>query len=224
VTLAVAQPGPPAVTTGNAGPVSDHGAVVNGTVDPRMNDTTWTFEYGPTVSYGSATPTQSVPGSTVGAAAVSAPLANLKANTTYHYRLVGTNTAGVTPGADMTFTTARDVTKPVVSFVVKRQKIKTVRSRGFFYLGRCSERCAGAAQLTVSKKVARKLGTSTVLGKARIALDVKPQSSTLRIGMTARTKKRLKRVRKNIKAIVKIRVADASGNAVTLARKVTLSR
>jgi hypothetical protein len=224
VTLALAQPGPPIATTGTAGPVSDHGAIVNGSVDPQMLDTTWSFEYGPTAAYGSTTPAQAVAGSTTGGTNVSAPLADLKANTSYHYRLVATNSAGITNGADMTFTTARDVTKPVVSFIVKRQKIKTVRSRGFFYSGKCSERCLGSAQLTVSKALARKLGTSKVLGKARITLDPKPALSTLRIGVTARTKKKLGRVKKNIKAVVKISVADESGNVVTLSRKVTLSR
>jgi hypothetical protein len=224
VTLALAQPGPPIATTGTAGPLSDHGAIVNGSVDPRMIDTTWSFQYGPTAAYGSTTPAQAVAGSTVGSSNISAPLGNLKANTTYHYRLVAANSAGTANGADMTFTTARDVTKPVVSFVVKRQKIKTVRSRGFFYSGKCSERCLGTAQLTLSKAVARKLGTSNVLGKAKIALDPKATLSTLRIGMTARTKKKLKRVKKNIKAVVKISVADESGNIVTLSRKVTLSR
>jgi hypothetical protein len=155
---------------------------------------------------------------------VSVPIDGLKPNTTYHYRLNATNSAGTTQGADMTFTTARDVTKPIVSFVVKRQKIKTLRSRGLFYLGRCNERCLGSARLVVTRAVARKLSTSTVLGKGRITLDPKPQSVTLRVGMTSKTKKKLKRVKKNFKATLKIRVADEAGNLVTLSRRVTLTR
>lgn len=224
VVLALAQPGPPLVTTGAPGSVSDHGAVVNGGVDPQLIDTSWSFEYGTSTAYGSTTPPQNLAGSTAGASAVSVPLAGLEPNTTYHYRLVAGNSAGITRGADMTFTTARDVTKPIVSFVVRRQKLRTVRSRGFFYLGRCSERCLGTARLTVSPAVTKRLRTSTVLGKGRITLDPKPQPTRLRIGMTARSRQRLKRVRQSIKALVKIRVADESGNAVTLSRRVTLLR
>ena len=223
--VAVAAPGMPIPVTGAANSLTDHSAVVTGTVDPHLLDTTWSVEYGLTTAYGSTTaPQPAVPGSTVGGAPVSVPVDGLKPNTTYHYRLNATNSAGATQGADMTFTTAPDVTKPIVSFVVKRQKIKTLRSRGLFYLGRCNERCLGSAQLVVTRSVARKLGTSTVLGKGKIALDPKPQSVTLRVGMTSRTKKKLKRVKKNFKATLKIRVADEAGNLVTLSRRVTLTR
>jgi hypothetical protein len=47
---------------------------------------------------------------------------------------------------------------------------------------------------------------------------------TLRVGMTRKTKKKLKRVKKTFKATLKIRVADESGNLVTLSRRVTLTR
>jgi hypothetical protein len=224
VVLALAQPGPPVATTGNPGPISDHGAVVTGTVDPHLSDTTWTFEYGTTTAYGSTTPPQSVAGSTVGGTAVSAPLADLKPNTAYHYRLVATNASGSTPGADMMFFTARDVTKPIVSFLVKRQRLKAVRARGLFYTGKCSERCLGTAQLSVSRPVARKLHIPTSLGKANITLDVKPDPATLRVGLTAKAKKTLKKVKKNVKATLKIKVADESGNSVTVTRAVTLGR
>jgi hypothetical protein len=224
VVVSLAQPGPPVPVTGAPGALADHSAVVNGSVDPRLLDTSWQIQYGLTSAYGSSTPIQTVPGSTIGSAPVSAPLSGLKANTTYHYRLVATNGTGGAQGADATFTTARDVTKPVVSFVVKRQKIKTLRTRGLFYLGRCSERCLGTAQLVVSRSVARKLGIPMLLGKSRIRLDPKPQSVTLRASATARAKKRLKRVRKSFKATLKIRVADESGNAVSLSRRLTLSR
>jgi hypothetical protein len=224
VTLAVVAPGAPLVSTGPPSLVTDHAGSVSGDVDPHLLDTTWTFEYGLTTAYGSSTPAQPIAGSTVNATRVTAPLAGLKANTTYHYRLVASNSAGTTQGADMVVTTARDVTKPVVSFVVKRQKLKTVRTRGFFYLGRCSERCLGSAQLVVTRGLARRLGIPAVLGKSRIALDPKTQSITLRIGVTKRAKKKLAALRRGFTATVKIRVADESGNLVSLARRVKLSR
>jgi hypothetical protein len=224
VTLRLAQPGPPVVTTGAASALGDHSAVANGTLDPQLLDASWHIEYGLTTAYGSATAPQTTPGSTVGPAAVSAPLPGLKANTTYHYRLVASNGVGPAQGADSTFTTARDVTKPVVSFNVKRQRIRTVRTRGLAYFGRCSERCLGPAQLTVSRAVARKLGLPLVLGKSRITLDPRTTSVTLRVRASARAKKKLRLVRKSFKATLKIRVADESGNAVTVRRRVALTR
>ncbi|HEX6711809.1 MAG TPA: fibronectin type III domain-containing protein, partial [Thermoleophilaceae bacterium] len=224
VVLSLAQAGPPTVITGSASAIGDRVATVVGSVDPRLLDTTSSFEYGPTAAYGSSTAPQALAGSAVAPPEVSAQLTGLKPNTTYHYRLVATNSAGATPGADMTFTTLRDVTKPVVSFVVKRQKLRTVRTRGFFYQGLCSERCLGTAQLTVPRALARRLGIPTVLGKGRITLDPKPQTTTLRIVAATRAKKKLAKVTKTFTAIVKIRVADESGNAVTLQRRVKLSR
>jgi hypothetical protein len=224
IVVSLAQPGLPIPVTGAASFVSDHGAFAGGSVDPHLLDTTWSVEYGTTSAYGSSTAPQPVVGSTVGSASVTAPLGQLKANTTYHYRLVATNSAGTERGADAIFTTARDVTKPVVAFKVKRQRIRTLRTRGLFYLGRCSERCLGTALVTVSRAVARKLGTSTVLGKSRITLDPRAQSVTLRVKMTRRTKKRLAGVRKSVKATLKIRVADESRNTVALSRRVTLTR
>jgi hypothetical protein len=224
VTLRLAQPGPPVVITGAASALADHSAVANGTLDPQLLDSSWYIEYGRTAAYGSATAPQTTLGSTVGSVAVLAPLAGLKANTTYHYRLVASNNTGPAQGADATFTTARDVTKPVVSFKVKRQRIRTVRTRGLAYLGRCSERCLGNARLTVSRAVARKLGLPLVLGKSRIALDPRPTSVTLRVRASARAKKKLARAEKSFKATLKIRVADESGNAVAVSRRVTLTR
>jgi hypothetical protein len=163
-----------------------------------------------------------VPAATIGAAPVVAPLTNLKANATYHYRLVASNTAGVATGADMTFKTARDVTKPTVSIKVKRQRIKTVRTRGLVYLGRCSERCTGTAELVVSRSVARRLGVSTTLGKARVVLEPGQRSSTLRVRLTRRSKKRLRSISRNFSATLRFRVADEARNLVSLKRRVTL--
>jgi hypothetical protein len=97
--------GPPTVTTGSATQVSANAANVAGTVNPNGLATTWHFEYGATTAYGSATPSQSaVTDSTT--QAESAMLVGLAAHTTYHYRLVGTNSAGTTAGPDRTVTTS----------------------------------------------------------------------------------------------------------------------
>jgi hypothetical protein len=222
VVAAVVQPETPIVTTGGPGTVADHSAVVNGAVDPRLIDTTWLVEYGRTSSYGSSSAPQPLPASTVGAAAVSAALAGLKADTTYHYRLVASNAAGAAAGADLTFTTARDVTRPVLSVKVKRQKLRTVRTRGALYLGRCSERCVGTAELRLGRAMAKKLGLPVVLGRSRVTLDARPASSSLRVRLSARAKRGLSGNRRQLRLTLRISVADQSGNRRTVTRQLAV--
>ena len=95
----------PTATTGAASGIGSTGATLNGTVNANGASTTVYFEYGTSVAYGSTwTADQSpVTGSTD--TAVTATLAELLPNTTYHYRVVATNANGTTNGADMTFTT-----------------------------------------------------------------------------------------------------------------------
>jgi hypothetical protein len=75
-------------------------------IDPEGQATTYYFEYGPTTAYGSSAP---VPDGEAGsghiAVSVSAHVAGLAPGTTYHYRVVATNTTGTTDGEDATFTT-----------------------------------------------------------------------------------------------------------------------
>jgi len=100
----VAQPLPPAATTGAASAVSATGATLAGQVDPNGAATTYSFEYGPTTAYGAATTPVSA-GAGITPTPASAALAGLTPATTYHYRLDATSSAGTTPGADLTFTT-----------------------------------------------------------------------------------------------------------------------
>jgi hypothetical protein len=97
--------GPPAATTGSATNLGLTTATVAGTVDPQGMATTYHFEYGTSSSYGLQTSDQDA-GSGTGASDVQGALTGLTSATTYHYRLVATNAAGVDRGADRTFTTA----------------------------------------------------------------------------------------------------------------------
>jgi hypothetical protein len=97
--------GPPAATTGSATNLGQTTATVAGTVDPQGMATTYHFEYGTSSSYGLQTSDQDA-GSGTGAVAVQAALTGLTTDTTYHYRVVATNAAGVDRGADRTFSTA----------------------------------------------------------------------------------------------------------------------
>jgi hypothetical protein len=94
----------PSVTNGSPSKVGQSGATVNGTVNPNGQSTTYFFRYGTTTTYGLQT-TPASAGSGSGVVAVHAALDGLSANTTYHYQLVATNSAGTTDGTDQTLTT-----------------------------------------------------------------------------------------------------------------------
>jgi hypothetical protein len=79
---------------------------LTGTVNPESTETTWFFQYGPTIAYGSSTPAASA-GSGTSNKHVVADLTSLTPNTKYHYRIVAQNAHGTTLGSDRTFTTAR---------------------------------------------------------------------------------------------------------------------
>jgi hypothetical protein len=76
-------------------------------IDPGGRHTTYTVEYGPDTSYGSAAPVPSASaGAGLTAVAVSVQLDRLLPATTYHFRFVASNKLGSTDGADEAFTTA----------------------------------------------------------------------------------------------------------------------
>ena len=101
-----AQPQPPSVTTGSASSITKTSASIAGTVNPNGLATTYHFDYGKTTAYGSSAP---VPEASAGSGSASTPvsvaLTGLTASTTYHFRLVATNSTGTTNGGDATFTT-----------------------------------------------------------------------------------------------------------------------
>jgi hypothetical protein len=100
---------PPVVQTGTAQGTSTSGVTLTGSVNPQGGSTSWWFQYGPTASYGSTTPSKSA-GSALAVTGVSAAIVNLRAGTTYHYRLAAKNNAGTTYGSDVTFTTVAALT------------------------------------------------------------------------------------------------------------------
>jgi hypothetical protein len=95
----------PTVTTAAASSVAARSATLNGTIDPGGVSSTYHFEYGTDTNYGSQT-AESSPSSGTGAVAATTPVTGLLPNTTYHYRTVGTNAAGLITGNDQTLTTA----------------------------------------------------------------------------------------------------------------------
>jgi N-acetylneuraminic acid mutarotase len=105
--------GPPAVTTNPASYIASYSATLNGTVNPRGFPTTVYFQYGTTTSYGHTTASQSYSGTTT--RSVTANISGLSASTTYHFRIVATNSVGIAYGPDRTFTTLSASGPPVVT-------------------------------------------------------------------------------------------------------------
>ena len=95
--------GAPVVTTNPATNVTSSSVTLNSSLNPHGLTTTVYFQYGTTTSYGHATASQAKAGSAYQGA--SASVSGLSANTTYHFRVVATNSAGTRYGADRTFTT-----------------------------------------------------------------------------------------------------------------------
>ena len=104
--------GPPVVITNPATYIASYSARLNGTVDPHGLTTTVYFQYGRTINYGLTTTIQSKTGDTY--QNVAATIGGLTASTTYHFRIVATNSAGTRYGADRTFTTLSAIGPPVV--------------------------------------------------------------------------------------------------------------
>lgn len=98
--------GPPTVATLDATDVDKRTATLNGTINPNGLSTQYRFEYGVTTSYGNSVPVPDASaGSGTATQSVSQSLSGLQRHTTYHFRIVATNSAGTSAGADKTFTT-----------------------------------------------------------------------------------------------------------------------
>ena len=102
---------PPAVEALSTGPVeglTPSAVTLTGSLTPNGVDAHYYFEWGQTTAYSNASPappgTDAGPGSS--AVAAKTELAGLTPNTTYHYRLVATNSFGTTQGEDQQLTTS----------------------------------------------------------------------------------------------------------------------
>ena len=92
----------PTATTVAASAITANGATLNSTVNPNGSSTTIYFQYGTTKSYGSTTTSNSI-GTSSGSR--SQTISGLTRRTTYHFRIVATNSGGTSYGSDLTFTT-----------------------------------------------------------------------------------------------------------------------
>jgi hypothetical protein len=177
----------PTAITGPAAAVSEQAATLSGTLNPKGAPTSYHFEYGTTTAYGSTTPTTSA-GSGMSDVATSATVGGLTPETTYHYRIVASNAAGVVHGGDQTFTTGSSAQATQTSSTTQTSSatpatmtsfagVKLVSSRltlagGFIAVRlKCpvatAGRCTGRTKLT-----ARRLG----LGSARFSIAAGAQA------------------------------------------------
>ena len=103
--LIASPPAPPVVAALAVTGLTLSDVTLNGTVNPGGNATTASFEYGISLSYGSATGVTLSPNDGTAAQNVSASLTGLAPETLYHYRLAATNADGTVSTGDGTFTT-----------------------------------------------------------------------------------------------------------------------
>jgi hypothetical protein len=96
-------PGPGLVNEAVA-KVGTYDATLTGLAYPNGAATTAIVEYGPTASYGSSTAALDA-GSGIAAAQIEVPLEGLQPGTTYHARVVLSNSGGTVAGGDLSFTT-----------------------------------------------------------------------------------------------------------------------
>lgn len=94
--------------------VSHNTASFYGTLNPNGLATTAYFEYGADTNYGTST-TANALGTGTTSANTSADITGLTAGTPYHFRLVATNSAGISYGTDQTFTTSIQMNEPTAT-------------------------------------------------------------------------------------------------------------
>jgi hypothetical protein len=102
--VALASGSAPVVQTQAPTAIAGASALLQGTVNPRSRPTTYWFEVGTTLAYGTTTTSASA-GKGDKPVAVTSTIAGLQPATTYHARVVASNDRGVTQGEDVTFTT-----------------------------------------------------------------------------------------------------------------------
>jgi hypothetical protein len=109
----------PTVSTNSARALRADGVTLDGKVDPNRSPTEVHFEWGPTMAYGNVTPAMDA-GRGSASIEVSSVLNGLAPNTTYHFRIVATNAAGIKRGRDRGFRTLRLPTGITVAAPVLR--------------------------------------------------------------------------------------------------------
>jgi hypothetical protein len=98
--------GPPAIGEEWSADVASNSATLEAQLSAEESETTYRFEYGTSIAYGSSLPVSNGSiGSGSSVVTVQVHPQSLLAGTEYHYRVVASNASGTSDGADHTFTT-----------------------------------------------------------------------------------------------------------------------
>jgi phosphodiesterase/alkaline phosphatase D-like protein len=231
----------PMASTQAASSVTESGATLNAAVNPNRLDTTYRFEFGTTVAYGSQSPVVDV-GSGSSDEAASTDLSALEPGTTYHFRVVATNVAGTTFGDDQTLTTSSpaaattttttttttDATPPAPdtntpaeptaplqtapSLCAPKLSVPKQRRRSIRRRGlRATIRCAPAGSIVASLVLHRRGHKPLVLKRVR-RVRIAPGTTKLVLRLSRRLPRAL---------TLKVVITDTDGTRIALKRKIS---
>lgn len=222
-TFTTAPVGPPnAATAGaRAGEIS---ATVSGVVKANGLATSYHVDYGKTSHYGSRSATATFAASST-SVNVSAVIKNLRPSTTYHYRLVAANSAGLSFGGDRTFTTKPSLSSQVGGLSAN-YRLAAVLSKGVTLSVGCNQACSIKGSLTVSGRVARRLG----LGRRAVSIAGRSTSlhsrgtTSLTIKLSKAAKAALAKQRGSLSASLQVTSSPVGGGrSVVVEKSVTLA-
>jgi hypothetical protein len=224
----------PVATTQDASGVTKTTATLKGTVNPKYDQASFHFEYGKTPSYGSSTPTNGLlaAGNNV---PVTADLTGLQPNTTYHFRLVASNTTGPDQGDDLNFKTRSNFPPGgngvFDGFAIPKQAVR-VKKGVVGIKGTCDPdaraRCAGTLAVKSAKKI--KLRVAKKKKKKAKIIDVGTGTISALPGQTKTVDVRIspaakKAIRKHkLKTIATAIARDTSGASKTTTGRVTIKK
>jgi uncharacterized delta-60 repeat protein len=219
----------PIVTTGAASSLAQSSAAIAGQINPGGLQTSYHFKYGTSTSYGSSSPTATLPAG-ASAVAVSAQLSGLQAGTTYHYQLVASNADGTVAGADRTFTTAKAPVVPrlklTLSGLLRSYSIATVEKRGLTVHVRCSRPCSIKGSLLISAANAKRLR----LGTRRLAIAngtaslKRGGSGRVVLHLTAKAAKAIKKLKQLGVTLSLVATPSSGGPRASVSKPLTLKR
>ena len=230
MTAAPAVPGPPLVETGAASAVGQLSATAHGRVNPDGLASSYHAEYGRTTGYGSHTRDSTMAAGT-SAVAVSRRLTGLLPGTTYHYRLVATNSSGTAYGADRTFKTAPRLRTTIVG-LGGSYRLSGVINGITLGVG-CNQGCSVRASLLLPASVAKRLGLAVTSARRVVAKPVvigtgsasrrRKGAVRLTVSLTATAKRTLATNKQTLGVTLRIVTTPAnSGRAVTVSNKLSL--
>ncbi len=143
------QVAPPLVSGVSAGAITTSSAFISAAANPNLQDAKVVVNFGRTPSYGSSTPPQDL-GAGNAPVPVTAALAGLAPNTTYHFDVVATNADGQTTSRDGVFTTLPPLTASIAHATTTGPALALTIACAGGSGGSGPNICAGTIRLTAS--------------------------------------------------------------------------